>query len=100
MPDRASAESLFFSGGSETVEPGAANPLAGRSGLRAGVAGFPMSGARTSGHTQGELLQMTVEITAAYFSNNAVPAAEVAALIAGIHRALLGALAPRSPTPR
>ena len=47
-----------------------------------------MPAARTSGPTQGELLQMTVEITAAYVSNNAVPAAEVAALIAGIHRAL------------
>lgn len=39
--------------------------------------------------TSGDLLEVAVEIVAAYISNNSVPSSELPALIAGVHSALV-----------
>ena len=48
---------------------------------------------------RAELLELTTRIVAAHVSNNAIPAADMAALIATVHQAL-ATLGPEEPAPK
>jgi predicted transcriptional regulator len=48
-------------------------------------------------NSKSELVELTAEIAAAYVENNAVPAADLPALISSIHRALANIDAPPPP---
>ena len=51
------------------------------------------------GDQQGMLIDLTVNIVAAYVSKNSVPVAELAALIASVHGSLAGLGTPAAPEP-